>query len=85
MAGTTSDKLTAVLISKESIRSAIEAKGVECGDDIPFSQYSEKILSITSGGSGSLVHGKVGLSGAPIFGVVFDIAGVGQYVKETIQ
>lgn len=84
MAGTTSDKLLAVLSSKESIRSAIEAKGIKCGDDVPLSQYSEKILSITSGGSGSLVHGTVGLSGAPIFGVALDIEGVGQYVKETI-
>lgn len=83
MAGTTSDKLAAILVSKESIRSAIEAKGVECGTDVPFSQYGEKVLSI-AGGSGSLTYGAVG-AGGTIFGTLIHIAGMGQYVKENIE
>lgn len=83
MAETTSDKLLAALVSKESIRSAIESKGVECGNDVPFSRFAEKILSIESGGAGGLTHGAVATSGA-IIGFELTIAGVGQYVKENI-
>lgn len=84
MAGTTSDKLQAVLTSKERIRTAIEAKGVSCGTDTPFSQYGEKILSIETGSSGGIVCGAVGVGGQ-IFGARVSIVGVGRYVKETIE
>lgn len=84
MAGTTSDKLLSVLTSKESIRLAIEAKGVECEGSVPLSQYSEKILSIETGGSGGIVYGTVG-TGGKIFGVHMNIVGVGQYVKENVE
>lgn len=85
MAGTTSDKLSAVLLSKERIRSAIEQKGVECGADVPLSQYDDKILSINTGGSGAVSHGTVGVGGVKILGTLFTLAGVGQYVKETVE
>ena len=78
MAGTTTDKLRAALASKESVRTAIQAKGVECGTDVPFADYGSKILSIQSGG---FLHGSVG-PGGRIFGVGIGIAGVGQYVAE---
>lgn len=81
MAGTTSDKLLAILNSKREIRSAIESKGVQCGSDVPLSGYAEKILAISGSG---VVYGTVDVGGS-IFGVRVDIAGVGQYVKETIQ
>lgn len=84
MAGTTEDKLRAALVSKEGVRTAIEEKGVECGKDVPFSQYREKILSIKSGGSGGIMHGAVDVGGR-IFGVRIHIFGIGRYVEETIE
>lgn len=95
MAGTTSDKLLAALTSKESIRLAIEAKGVECGNDVPFSRYSEKILSIKTkdpegGGVGCGIPGIVFdftvsdvRTGRAIYGRVIGIEQIGAYVKET--
>ena len=79
MAGTTADKLRAALASKESIRSAIEVKGVQCGSETPFADYGNKILSIQSGGD---IHGEV-RPGGNIFGSAVDIAGVGRYSEET--
>lgn len=84
MTGTTEDKLRAALVSKEGIRTAIEEKGVECGTDVPFSQYREKILSIKTGSSGGIMHGAVGVGGR-ILGVHINIFGVGQYVEENIE
>lgn len=81
MAGTTADKLQGALSSKENIRTAIEAKGVSCGTDVPFADYGNKILSIQSGGN---IHGPVG-PGGNIFGTAVDIEGVGQYAQETRQ
>ena len=79
MAGTTSDKLHALVTSKEGIRLAIESQGVDCGTDVPFSEYAQKILSI-SGGSGGVAQGAVGLGGG-ISGYHVNIAGPGQFVK----
>ena len=84
MGETTEAKLRAALFSKEGIRTAIEEKGVECGTDVPFSQYREKILSIETGNSGELIFGQVG-PGGQIYGAQINIAAVGQYVKETIE
>lgn len=84
MAGTTSDKLQAVLASKEGIRAAIEAKGVQCGADVPFSAYPQKILSIEGGGSGGIEFGTVG-AGGHISGTVVNIVGAGQYVQQDIE
>lgn len=95
MAGTTYDKLLAALTSKESIRLAIEAKGVECGTDVPFSQYSEKILSFKTedpegGGVGCGIPGIVFdftvsdiRTGGAIYGSIIGIEKIGVYVKET--
>lgn len=84
MTGTTESKIYAALFSKEAIRTAIEAKGVECGKDVPLSQYSQKILSIETGSSGGILCGAVG-PGGHIFGIRIDISGVGQYVKQDIE
>lgn len=84
MAGTTEAKLRAALYSKEGIRTAIEEKGVECGTDVPFSRYREKILSIETGSSGELIFGRVG-PGGQIYGAKIDIAAVGQYIEQTIE
>lgn len=95
MAGTTSDKLFAILVAKESIRSAIEAKGIECGQDVPLSRYSEKILSIQteSPGGGGMGCGIPGVAidftvsdvkvGGRISGRIIDIEKIGIYTKET--
>lgn len=84
MAKTTSDKLSAVLNSKENIRAAIESQGVPCGKDVPLSLYPEKILSIESGGSGNVMSGAVGV-GRRILGVRFDIARVGKYTETSVE
>lgn len=84
MAGTTEDKLRAVLDSKERIRMSIEEKGVECGADVPFSAYPQKILSIEGGGSGGIKFGTVG-AGGQISGTVVNIVGAGQYVQQDIE
>lgn len=47
--GTTTNKLSKLLDTKENIKLAIESKGVTVGN-IPFSQYPEKISGIQSGG-----------------------------------
>ena len=80
MAGTTEDKLRAALVSKENIRAAIEEKGVECGRDIPFSYYPEKILSIKTGGSGYVMFGAVGIGGK-ISGTRLSIYAVGKFTE----
>lgn len=81
MAGTTTEKLESALSSKEKVRTAIVAKGVACGTDVPFSEYGNKILSISAGGD---IHGPVGPGGS-IVGAEVDIAGVGAYTQETRQ
>lgn len=40
---------------KENIRQAIEARGVECGSDVPFAQYPGKIAQICESESGNEV------------------------------
>lgn len=97
MAGTTSDKLLAVLVSKESIRLAIEAKGIECGQDVPLSQYADKILSIPTEGSEGGMSGcgipgikynfQVGeiAPGVEISGTRIGIEKIGEYVKQSID
>ena len=52
MAKTTSDKLQAILDSKEDIRQAINEKGVNCGTSDTLASYADKIRSIKSGFSG---------------------------------
>lgn len=51
--GTTTDKLSAVLASKEAIRTAIEGKGIEIPTTTKFSEYASKIEAIEVGGGGS--------------------------------
>jgi len=43
------NKLTALQNTKAAIRTAINNMGVEAAEDVPFSAYAEKILSIPSG------------------------------------
>lgn len=52
MAGTSSDKLAYLQQTKESIRQAIIAKGVDVPDATPFRQYAGKVADIQSGGQG---------------------------------
>lgn len=60
MAGTTADKLSAILRSKERIRTAIEDKGVACDIAVPLSKYPDKIKAISSGGGfGMVIPGAV--------------------------
>ena len=59
MANTTEDKLRAALASKESIREAIESKGVECGADVPLSAYPDAIRRIPVSGMPSLKINRV--------------------------
>ena len=56
--GTTADKIALLKNTKTEIKTAIENKGVEVGT-IPFSEYAEKINSITTGGSGEEIQGIV--------------------------
>lgn len=51
--GTTTDKLNAILNSKEAIRTAIEGKGIEIPTTTKFSEYASKIEAIEVGGGGS--------------------------------
>ena len=51
MAGTSSDKLAYLQQTKESIRQAIIAKGVDVPDTTPFRQYAGKVGEIQSGQS----------------------------------
>ena len=46
--GTTSQKLQAILDSKEDIRQAINEKDVECSTAVPLDEYGDKIRSINS-------------------------------------
>lgn len=48
MAGTSSDKLAYLQQTKESIRQAIIAKGVDVPDTTPFRQYAGKVGEIQS-------------------------------------
>lgn len=50
----TSDKLQAILNSKENIRQAINNKGVTVDEEVVFADYGEKIDQITSGGGGGI-------------------------------
>lgn len=50
--GTTTDKLNAVLASKEAIRTAIEGKGIEIPTTTKLSEYAAKIEAIEAGGGG---------------------------------
>lgn len=47
---TISEKLESIKASKEAIKQAIEAKGVDCGEVL--SEYPEKIAAIPTGGDG---------------------------------
>lgn len=49
--GTTANKLATLLQTKANIKSAIIEKGQEVFDDTPFSEYADKIRSISSGNS----------------------------------
>ncbi|MBE6299803.1 MAG: hypothetical protein E7083_05635 [Bacteroidales bacterium] len=49
--GTTTDKLNAVLDSKEAIRQAIEYRGVDIPMDTTLAEYAEKIGEIPTGGT----------------------------------
>ena len=49
MAGTSSDKLAYLQQTKESIRQAIIAKGVDVPDTTPFRQYAGKVDGIETG------------------------------------
>lgn len=51
MAGTSADKLTYLQATKEAIRQAIAAKGVDVPDTTPFRQYAGKVGEIQNGGS----------------------------------
>lgn len=48
----TADKLNKVLQTKEEIRVALEAKGLEVATSTPFEEYSLKIAEIPAGGGG---------------------------------
>lgn len=50
--GTTADKLEYLFITKEQIKQAIIAKGVEVSDSDTFRSYAEKIGLISGGGAG---------------------------------
>ena len=78
MANTITEKLRAALSSKERIRQAIETKGISCDESVPFSEYGDKILSISEGGSGHITYGMVS-PGIPILGRVINISGIGIY------
>lgn len=81
MASTTEDKLRLAFSSKEDIRNAINTKGVECGTDVPFSHYGDKIRSIKTGGGG-ITQGRV-MPGSVSFGRSVDIECIGGFVKES--
>ena len=49
--GTTTDKLNAVLDSKEAIRQAIEYRGVDIPMDTTLAEYADKIGEIPTGGT----------------------------------
>lgn len=57
---TTTDKLNKLLQTKEAIKTAIKAKNVPVADSDPFSSYSSKIESITSGGGTGLDWSELG-------------------------
>ena len=57
MANTITDKLTYLSGTKEAIKQSIIAKGVEVTDTDTFRSYADKIESIQSGGTVSLVTG----------------------------
>lgn len=51
MAGTSADKLNYLLATKEAIRQAIAAKGVDVPESTTFRQYAGRIGEIQSGGN----------------------------------
>lgn len=51
--GQISEKLHAIINTKENIRQAIIQKGVSCPDGTVFSAYPDKIIEIQNNGTGS--------------------------------
>ena len=51
MAGTSADKLNYLLATKEAIRQAIAAKGVDVPESTTFRQYAGRIGEVQSGGN----------------------------------
>lgn len=49
--GTTAEKLYKILDSKEEIKKALIAKGINITDETTFAEYAEKINEITNGGA----------------------------------
>ena len=49
--GTTAEKLYKILDSKEEIKQALIAKGINITDETTFAEYAEKINEITNGGA----------------------------------
>lgn len=47
--GTTTDKLNAILNTKENIKQKLIEKGVIIGNNLPFSHYADKIDEISGG------------------------------------
>ena len=79
MAHTTEDKFRLAFSSKEDIRNAIEEKGVECGADVPFSHYGNRIRAIKTGGS-DMPQGPVTYKRSS-FGTALNLETIGGFVK----
>lgn len=54
--GTIADKLNLLLKTKNEIRSALIAQGQDMPDNLPFSEYSEKVRAIPVGGNDVTLH-----------------------------
>ena len=66
--GTTAQKLSKILDTKEEIRQAINDMGVECDTDIIFAEYPDKIRQISGGGVTPSLPSSTGW-----YGISFDI------------
>lgn len=71
--GTVADKLNKLLSTKDSIRSAIVAKGQSISDSDTFASYADKINSIKIWDSESVVRCVTGMTAKPI--IRFNVGG----------
>lgn len=53
--GTTSDKINAILNTKENMKYKFNEKGVAVDDSVPFSQYPNKMDELSGGSKDTIV------------------------------
>lgn len=75
MSDVDNNKIPELKAIKEDIRLAINSKGAECAEDVPFSGYAEqidKINNFVTAGPSDIISGKIGadINGNPVTGTL---------------